>query len=56
LVQQLAIEGRMVLPIGSLEGQDVVLVRNTADGIKTARLDGCAFVPLIGEEGFRETS
>jgi protein-L-isoaspartate(D-aspartate) O-methyltransferase len=56
LVQQLAIEGRMVLPIGSLEGQDVVFVKKSPEGIQTARLDGCAFVPLIGEEGFRETS
>jgi protein-L-isoaspartate(D-aspartate) O-methyltransferase len=54
LVQQLAIEGRMVLPIGSLEGQDVVLVKKSPEGIQTARLDGCAFVPLIGEEGFKE--
>lgn len=54
LVEQLAMHGRMVLPVGSLEGQDVVFVKKTADGLQSVRLDGCAFVPLIGEEGFRE--
>ena len=54
LIEQLAIDGRMVLPVGSLEGQDLVLVKKTPDGVKSVRLDGCAFVPLIGEEGFHE--
>jgi len=56
LVEQLAIDGRMVLPVGRLESQDLVLVKKTSDGVKTVRLDGCAFVPLIGKEGFREPS
>lgn len=54
LVDQLATGGRMVLPVGSRELQDLVLVRKTDEGILRFRLDGCAFVPLIGEEGFRE--
>jgi protein-L-isoaspartate(D-aspartate) O-methyltransferase len=54
LIEQLAVGGRMVLPVGSRELQDLVLVRKTQDGIFRARLDGCAFVPLIGQEGFRE--
>jgi len=54
LIEQLAIGGRMVLPVGSRELQDLVLVRKSQDGIFRARLDGCAFVPLIGQEGFRE--
>jgi protein-L-isoaspartate(D-aspartate) O-methyltransferase len=54
LIEQLAVGGRMVLPVGSRELQDLVLVRKTQDGIFRARLDGCAFVPLIGREGFRE--
>jgi protein-L-isoaspartate(D-aspartate) O-methyltransferase len=54
LVEQLALGGRMVLPVGSRELQDLILVRKSQDGIFRARLDGCAFVPLIGQEGFRE--
>ena len=54
LIEQLAIGGRMVLPVGSRELQDLILVRKSEDGLFRARLDGCAFVPLIGQEGFRE--
>lgn len=54
LVNQLAIGGRMVLPVGSRELQDLVLVKKDEEGVRSARLDGCAFVPLIGREGFAE--
>lgn len=54
LVEQLAMDGRMVLPVGSLVGQDLVLVKRTAEGVRSVRLGGCAFVPLIGAEGFGE--
>jgi protein-L-isoaspartate(D-aspartate) O-methyltransferase len=54
LIDQLAIGGRMVLPVGSRELQDLTLVRKDEEGVRRIRLDGCAFVPLIGEEGFRE--
>jgi protein-L-isoaspartate(D-aspartate) O-methyltransferase len=54
LVEQLAVGGRMVLPVGSRELQDLLLVRRTEQGIERIRLDGCAFVPLIGQEGFGE--
>ena len=54
LIEQLAPGGRMVLPVGSRELQDLLLVRRTENEIVRTRLDGCAFVPLIGEEGFQE--
>ena len=54
LIDQLAIGGRMVLPVGSRELQDLILVQKDDNGVRRIRLDGCAFVPLIGEEGFRE--
>jgi protein-L-isoaspartate(D-aspartate) O-methyltransferase len=54
LIEQLAIGGRMVLPVGSRDLQDLVLVHRDEEGFRRIRLDGCAFVPLIGEEGFRE--
>jgi protein-L-isoaspartate(D-aspartate) O-methyltransferase len=54
LAQQLAIGGRMVLPVGRRDLQDLVLVRKDEEGFHHIRLDGCAFVPLIGEQGFQE--
>ena len=54
LVTQLALSGRMVLPVGSRDLQELVLIRKDETGVRHVRLDGCAFVPLIGEEGFSE--
>ena len=52
LWEQLAEHGRMILPVGSPEVQEVTLVRKeNGQGLLT-RLEGCRFVPLIGEEGF----
>jgi protein-L-isoaspartate(D-aspartate) O-methyltransferase len=54
LVEQLAIGGRMVVPVGNRDLQDLVLIRKEKEGLRQIRLDGCAFVPLIGQEGFGE--
>lgn len=54
LVDQLATGGRMVLPVGNRDLQDLIFVRKDQDGVRQVRLDGCAFVPLIGEAGFPE--
>ena len=54
LVDQLEIGGRMVIPVGSRDLQDLVLVKKDEEGIRSVRLDGCAFVPLIGQEGFAQ--
>jgi protein-L-isoaspartate(D-aspartate) O-methyltransferase len=52
LVDQLAIGGRMVLPVGNRDLQDLIFLRKDEEGVRQVRLDGCAFVPLIGEAGF----
>ena len=54
LVAQLARDGRMVLPVGTRDLQELVLIRKEETGVRQVRLDGCAFVPLIGEQGFQE--
>ncbi|HWX56865.1 MAG TPA: protein-L-isoaspartate(D-aspartate) O-methyltransferase [Verrucomicrobiae bacterium] len=54
LLDQLAPEGRLVVPVGDSYQQILQLARKQADGIKTTPLEGCRFVPLIGEQGFRE--
>jgi protein-L-isoaspartate(D-aspartate) O-methyltransferase len=53
LVSQLASAGRMVIPVGESEHQQLQLVRRQQDGtINVTVLEGCRFVPLIGEQGF----
>ncbi|HWG39628.1 MAG TPA: protein-L-isoaspartate(D-aspartate) O-methyltransferase [Candidatus Acidoferrales bacterium] len=53
LVDQLAIGGRLLIPIGDAEQQVLQLIRRNADGTTSVRaLEGCRFVPLIGEQGF----
>lgn len=54
LVAQLAPGGRMILPVGSQEeGQRLLMVNKSADGTVTTRsLGEVAFVPLIGAQGF----
>ncbi len=52
LVDQLAEAGRLVIPVGRREGQDLLLVEKTAAGVTVTRKGGCGFVPLIGKEAF----
>jgi protein-L-isoaspartate(D-aspartate) O-methyltransferase len=52
LVEQLAEGGRMIVPVGFAQGQDLELVRKTDGQPIITRLDACRFVPLIGREGF----
>jgi protein-L-isoaspartate(D-aspartate) O-methyltransferase len=46
LLEQLAIGGRMVLPVGSYE-QHLHLIEREAKGYRETRLDGVRFVPLL---------
>jgi len=52
LVDQLALGGRLVLPVGEHRDQDLVLVVKTADGVKVSHQGPCRFVPLIGQGAF----
>lgn len=53
LVDQLTDGGRMVVPVGDAQQQILKLVRKYGNGISETALEGCRFVPLIGEAGFR---
>jgi protein-L-isoaspartate(D-aspartate) O-methyltransferase len=44
--------GRLIIPVGTPENQQLQLVRRRQGELVTSLLDGCRFVPLIGEEGF----
>jgi len=53
LTEQLAPGGRLVVPVGDSQQQAVQLVRRDHDGnITVQTLEGCRFVPLIGQQGF----
>ncbi|MDM7934627.1 MAG: protein-L-isoaspartate O-methyltransferase [Methanothrix sp.] len=52
LRQQLKVKGRMVIPVGTAYQELVLVTRD--DGFLTEEKMGVAFVPLIGERGFRE--
>ncbi len=54
LTSQLATGGRLVIPIGSLDSQELTQVRRTDEGLSIHWLGTCRFVPLIGNDGFRE--
>jgi protein-L-isoaspartate(D-aspartate) O-methyltransferase len=51
-LQQLEPLGRMVLPIGDEEAQQLVRVWRTEGGFKEDYLGGCRFVKLIGRHGW----
>jgi protein-L-isoaspartate(D-aspartate) O-methyltransferase len=53
LVQQLAPGGRLVIPVGDTHQQVLQLVQRDEQGnITVQTLEGCRFVPLIGQQGF----
>ena len=52
LVSQLAVRGRLIIPIGTLEQQDLVRAVRTEEGLSVSMLGPCRFVPLIGREAF----
>lgn len=52
LVEQLAEGGRMVIPVGGRELQELVLVEKGPRGVRRRNLGPCGFVPLIGPEAW----
>jgi protein-L-isoaspartate(D-aspartate) O-methyltransferase len=48
LTEQLAVGGRMVLPVGA-GTQELVLIERTPEAVKRSRLIGVRFVPMTGE-------
>lgn len=52
LLEQLAIGGRLLIPVGAYWSQTLQRLRKSPSGdIITDRLCGCAFVPLVGTHG-----
>ena len=52
LLNQLVTWGRLVIPIGSQQRQNLLVVYRAPWGPETRSLGNCVFVPLIGAEGW----
>ncbi len=56
LVEQLAVGGRMLCPVGDRDKQEVVLVTRDVSGVTTSVVTDARFVPLVGTHGWVEGS
>jgi protein-L-isoaspartate(D-aspartate) O-methyltransferase len=56
LLAQLAERGRIILPVGGAEHQELQLIEKRGDTFPTKMLEGCRFVPLVGYHGWQEPS
>ncbi len=56
LLDQLKMGGRLIAPVGgrSLEGQDLLLIHKTEEGLTRRSLMKVVYVPLLGKYGFPE--
>jgi protein-L-isoaspartate(D-aspartate) O-methyltransferase len=54
LLEQLALGGRLVIPVGSRWEQDLLRVTRKKKGNVIESLGGCRFVPLIGKGAWEE--
>ncbi len=54
LLDQLAVGGQLLIPVGDRENQSLYRIRRSADGFERTKLDAMRFVPLIGAHGFAD--
>lgn len=52
LLDQVKDGGRIVIPVGPREQQELLVVTRRGDGISRKSLGGCRFVPLIGSQAW----
>lgn len=50
---QIRVGGRIIIPIGRVYGELVIIIKNK-NGFQKKSYGGCAFVPLIGKNGFKD--
>lgn len=54
LLQQMADGGMMVIPVGSLDQQELIKVSKSEEGYSVKSIGLCRFVPLIGDGAWSE--
>ena len=53
LLDQLAMAGRLIIPVGAPDEQKLLLVTRAEDGIKYEQIDAVSFVPMLGGTAMR---
>jgi protein-L-isoaspartate(D-aspartate) O-methyltransferase len=56
LLAQLAPGGRMVVPVGDVENQELQLIERDHGTFRRIMLEPCRFVPLVGAHGWKDPS
>jgi protein-L-isoaspartate(D-aspartate) O-methyltransferase len=56
LLAQLAEGGRMVVPVGDVENQNLHLIERLHGNFRKIILESCRFVPLVGAHGWKDLS
>lgn len=54
LLEQLASGGRLVIPVGGAENQDLIRITKSDGRISRESLYACRFVPLVGRYGWQD--
>lgn len=52
LIEQLAEGGRLVIPVGTYQNQELLRARKTGSNLRQESLHYCRFVPLVGRHGW----
>ena len=52
LLEHLAAGGRMAIPVGGVNGQELIVAERVGKSFSETRVCGCIFVKLVGEEGW----
>jgi protein-L-isoaspartate(D-aspartate) O-methyltransferase len=53
LLEQLAVGGRMVIPVGDAQNQSLLRITRDGGGFHQEELGDCRFVKLLGKYGWR---
>jgi len=54
LIDQLAVGGSLVIPVGNQYSQELIKIRKDEEGVHKVNLGGCRFVKLVGVHGWKE--
>jgi protein-L-isoaspartate(D-aspartate) O-methyltransferase len=55
LLAQLGEGGRLIIPIGDTENQELQIIERHGSAFRTKTLEGCRFVPLVGFHGWKDS-